>query len=89
MDFWYFYNFQWISLEITEFPIFLQNFEKRSPLAALPRECAQTLKNLRNYIGSGGGNQPGDHQNRSRSRNITIFALWMTFLWNSTRNYEI
>ena len=37
------------------------------------------MKNLRNYIGSGGGNQPGDHQNRPRSWNIIIFALWMIF----------
>ncbi len=76
-------------MEFSEIPLFyvnckifrkwLRNCKNPSPRPTGHRKPAQTMKYLRNYIGSGGGNQLGDHQNQPRSSRIVIFALWMTF----------
>ena len=76
-------------MEFSEIPLFDGNFENfrkllrnckiPSPRPTGHRKPAQTMKNLRNYIGSGEGNQLGDQQNQPRSSQTVIFALWMTF----------
>ena len=74
--------FQGISLFYVNFKNFrklLRNSKIPSPRPTGHRKPAQTMKNLRSYIGSGGGNQVGDHQNQPRSSKIIISAFWMIF----------
>ena len=66
----------------------LRNCKNPSPRPTGHRKPAQTMKNLRNYIGSGGGNQVGDHQNQPRSSKIIIAAFWVVFWWNPSRSYK-
>jgi hypothetical protein len=59
---------------------FMRNRKIPSPCPMGHRKPAQTIKNLRNYIGFGEANQLRDHQNQPGSSRIMISALWAA-LW--------
>ena len=75
-----FHEIPWFYVNFMNFHKFLWNCENPSPRPLGHRESAQTMENLRKYIGSGAGNQLGNHQNQPDSSKIMIFAFWWFLL---------
>ena len=80
---WFFMKFHlilWFSVNSIIFHKFLWNCDNPSPRPMGHRESAQTMENLRKYIGSGAGNQLGNHQNQPGSSKIMISAFPWLFI---------